>query len=469
MSILSVVKEALEMVDTLGKLPTSPETFMAALDTIFQVVSVILRTDGQAGWHQKVNEVMGKEVFTTHDENRLAPLVNFLVQIKYAKSEEPLENLIKQQGGGYDLDSLYASGIDYIKKLDEKVKDFSSKYGIVELVKARDLQKDMYPFDGNLSVAFPPWTTPLGLIPLPFRTLLFMVHAVLDLVRLAVSVPGYDSPFIRKTLSVALAALELLRGDWKTALLSMSGFFASSLVYIGFVGKLFLEVFYMIAPPLQDDIIFGTFRVTKSILIGFLFNIFQITAIKPVRDQVMKAFEELAKREQQIDKVLGEAGLPGRAKIQSPFNTTGAHAFLEDRLWNCSQEFQTVIAAAKQNKIVEVILSLVNIPVSEDDLESQCKRFAKYVDDQGYVTWTDLLKAEGLMKLSDMKAAAELDTPDPVGHPDLQKELEDLKKEMEKAMLDVETSEREMEEAEIQGDKDQKALMEALAKITSSS
>ena len=73
------------------------------------------------------------------------------------------------------------------------------------------------------------------------------------------------------------------------------------------------------------------------------------------------------------------------------------------------------------------------------------------------------------MRLSDMKAAAELDTPDPVGHPELQKELEDLKKEMEKAMLDVETSEREMEEAEIQGDKDQKALMEALAKITSSS
>jgi hypothetical protein len=395
--------------------------------------------------------------------------VNFLVQIKNAKSEEPLDTLIKQQGGGYDIDSLYASGIDYIKKLDEKVKDFSSKYGIVELVKARDLQKDMYPFNGNLSVAFPPWTTPLGLIPLPFRTLLFMIHAILDLVRLAVSVPGYDSPFIRKTLSVALAALELARGDWKTSLLSFSGFFASSLVYAGFVGKLFLEVFYMIAPPLQDDIIFGTLRVTKSILIGFLFNVFQITAIKPVRDQVMKAFEELSKREQQIDKVLGEAGLPGRAKIQSPFNTTGAHAFLEDRLWNCSQEFQTVIAAAKQNKIIEVILSLVNIPVSEDDLESQCKRFAKYVDGQGYATWTDLLKAEGLMKLSDMKAAAELDTPDPVGHPELQKELEDLKKEMEKAMLEVEESEREMEEAEIQGDKDQKALMEALAKITSSS
>ena len=125
---MSVVKEALEMVDTLGKLPTSPETFMSALDAIFQVVSVILRTDGQAGWHQKVNEVMGKEVLSEHDENRLQPLVNFLVQIKYAKAEEPLDTLIKQQGGGYDLDSLYASGIDYIKKLDEKVKDLSTKY-----------------------------------------------------------------------------------------------------------------------------------------------------------------------------------------------------------------------------------------------------------------------------------------------------------------------------------------------------
>ena len=82
MSVLSVVKEALEIVDTIGKLPTSPETFMSALDAIFQVVSVILRTDGQAGWYQKVNEVMGKEVLSVNDENRLQPLVNFLMQIK---------------------------------------------------------------------------------------------------------------------------------------------------------------------------------------------------------------------------------------------------------------------------------------------------------------------------------------------------------------------------------------------------
>jgi hypothetical protein len=450
------------MLDTLGKIPTGPETFTNAVNNIFQVISVILMTNGEAGWHQKVNEVMEKNVLSENDEVQLQPIVKFIIDIKNAKQDEPIENMLKQQqqqqGGGPDgIDGIYQKGIDYVKNMNKYVSDMANKYGIVQYVNARDEMEDMKPFKNNLDLLFPPYTTVLGYIPLPFRSLLFMIESVLHFIRLAVSMPGSDSPFMRKLLSVALASLELLQGDWKTSLLAFAGFFNSSLVYIGFVGTIFLEIFYMISPPLQDDIIFGTIRITKSIIIGFLFKIFQITAIKPVRDQVMKVFKELSERETKLDKVLEEAGLEGRAQIKSPFNTTGFHGFLEDRAFNCSEEFRTVIDVAKKNIIVRIILQLVNIPTDDADIETQCKRFAKSVDEKGYKSWTDILKQEGLMKLlsaedqknaSDATAttatAAKIDTPDVKAHPELAKELEELKKQFEEAFAKEDAAEKAM-------------------------
>jgi hypothetical protein len=204
--------------------------------------------------------------------------------------------------------------------------------------------------------------------------------------------------------------MELLKGDWKTALLSFAGFFGSSLVYMGFVGKIFLEIFYMISPQLQDDIITGTFSVTKSIFVGFLINIFKITATYTVRTEAIQLLEGFAEREQGIDDMLTEAGFYPRAQIdpKEPIGA-GTHAFIEDRTWNCSKEFQGFIAIAKKNDIMRFILQLCNIPTSEEDIEKQCKQFAKYVHDKGYMKWNDLLEAEALMRLS--KTGAKPPTP----------------------------------------------------------
>jgi hypothetical protein len=145
----------------------------------------------------------------------------------------------------------------------------------------------------------------------------------------------------------------------------------------------------------------GSFSVTKSILIGFLFNVFKITAIYPVRTAGIKLFESFAARETEIDAMLMEAGFYPRAQIDpnEPIGA-GAHGFLEDRAWNCSKEFQDAISVAKQNSILRLILQLCNIPTSEEDIETQCKQFAKYAHDKGYMKWKDLLEAEGLMTLS---------------------------------------------------------------------
>ena len=57
---LSVIKEAMSVLDTISRLPTGAITFTNAVMSIFHVLSVILTTNGAEGWHTKVNEAMGE-------------------------------------------------------------------------------------------------------------------------------------------------------------------------------------------------------------------------------------------------------------------------------------------------------------------------------------------------------------------------------------------------------------------------
>jgi len=308
-------------------------------------------------------------------------------------------------------------------------------------------------------LAHVPALKPLRLerIPLPFRTILFVVHSVLDLVRLAVSIPGADIPILRQILSAALAAMELLRGDWKTALLSAAGLFGPGLAYTGFIFKIFLEMFYMISPTLQDEIFMGAYRVTKSMIVGFLLEIFKITATYETRMEVITVFDELSAREKSLDRVLKEAGLPERARIDGPMNTEGVHGVLDDRNWNCSEEFQSIVAISRKNAIMRTMLQLCNIPTSTED--TLCKAFADHVDKQGYKKWKDLLKAEGLSKLTSMPeevagpnididgTAASEDSDLAAEFAKLRAELEKVKKEWTDAMMNEEHVETDMLDA----------------------
>jgi hypothetical protein len=452
---LEIIKEALGILDTIAKLPTGALTFSNAITTIFQVIGAILQADGKEGWSTIANEAIGKGVLTLEDEKDLKPLTDLLIQLKYADKDTPLETL--QKGGGSvnpnpDLDKLFAKGVNKFKEVNKTVSDFSSTFGITKFERTFDRLDDPRPFK-PLGAIPAIRATGLQESPVPFRFMIFFLYSVLHIVRLVTS----DVAIIRKVLSVALAILELLRGDWKTSLLAFAGFFGSGLVYTGFVYKIFLEIFYMISPPLQNDIVFGAYRVTKSIVIGLLLNIFKITATYKIRTQAIKLFEGLIAREEEIDAVLEEKGFLKRSYMNPDDPQEGIHEYVEDAVWNCSSEFQDAIKISKENAILRVILQLCNIPTSEDDQE--CSKFAKHAYQQGYKTWAELLREEGLLKLMD---ADDLPAPpgsegsgapegmDPAAaaeYAKLQKEINDLRTEWNKAMDKEEAAERKMLEA----------------------
>ena len=89
---------------------------------------------------------------------------------------------------------------------------------------------------------------------MPFRTIVFTVYLILDIARLAIGISG---PSIsRKIMSLLLAVLELLRGDWKKAVLTTLGYFGMMPMLIGELMKVFLTMFRMLAPQIRIFIIF---------------------------------------------------------------------------------------------------------------------------------------------------------------------------------------------------------------------
>jgi hypothetical protein len=138
-------------------------------------------------------------------------------------------------------------------------------------------------------------------------------------------------------------------------------------------------------------------------------------------------------------------------------NTEGVHGVLDDRNWNCSEEFQSSVALSRKNAIMRTILQLCNIPTSTED--TLCKAFADHVDKQGYKKWKDLLKAEGLSKLTSMPeevngpsididgSAASGDDEFAAQFAKLRAELEKVKKDWIEAMTEEEHVETQMLDA----------------------
>ena len=181
--------------------------------------------------------------------------------------------------------------------------------------------------------------------------------------------------------------------------------------------------------------ILGSYSVTKSLIIGILIKIFQITATYETRQAAMKVFRDLAEKNQIIDSALEEGGLAAQPADRSPdmSHPNRMQAAVQDPTITCSKEFQGTIQMAKQNIILKLIFQMLNMPVSEEDLLHHCKRFQKYMKANGYLSYKDLLVIEAGITEDMYKAIAEekgpvkpesIPEPEPESNPEPESESE---------------------------------------------
>ena len=276
------------------------------------------------------------------------------------------------------MGDMYSKIMKRINSIDTRVNEYASNYGILKLEKDYDIESNIgLPIPQPIIIP-PPFTpitpvlTVLSKIKIPFRTIITTIYLILDITRLSLGSSGSNKG--RKILSILVALLELLRGDWKKAIFTSIGFFGMSPMLAGQLVKVFLTVIRTVSPDIQISDIFNPLNIVKSFTVGLLLSIFQVTTPDIIRKPLIESLKKIAERKAEIDKTLGIVGLPSRPDYLSPTwsDLNNLQAVISDKVYVCSCEFRELVSAVNNSTIIKIILELLRIPVSEEMIQETC-------------------------------------------------------------------------------------------------
>jgi hypothetical protein len=380
-----------------------------SVNGVVAVVNAIVETKGE-NWAVHVVDEKGQPLLTPEEQQRFTEafsghidgILAFFGQSRTQKggamditlpslvepSDEP--ELTTESNAIQGIDESFSQKfMKRINNVDQVVNDYASKYGILKLQREHDVQPDIrlipepaamaisqgvftlgsmmgFPIPPNVTMEF------LAKIKVPFRTVIFTVYVALDVARISMGFAGRENG--RKILSVLLAILELMLGDWKKSILTFMGYYGMSPMLYGELGKVFLTSFRMFAPQLQDTFLLGTFDATKSFVVGLLLSLFQITAPEEVRLPLVAALQKVAHRKAEINGVLQGEGLPARPEYLSPSfeDLNNIQAVMSDTAYLCSCEFQELVEAVDKSSMIRTVLQILRIPVTKEFIEFKC-------------------------------------------------------------------------------------------------
>ena len=388
--------------------PNLQRTLTGNLENLLFIWSALIQRKGQSGWLTKATDALGNPIFDPKEapelEQKLQPFANAVL----AFSSDPQTNPLSVQKGGawgvsalggklaqagqtmaqgassapqespYGIDEIFQKVKYAIDKTNEKVQGFADSYGILGMERKDDMLDKDYNY-GPIGIPFIPLDESfsfniLSKIPLPLRTIVFVSNMALDALRLLFSIPGLQVPFLRKMLSIGVAILELLQGDWKQALLSFAGTYSESALYMGLFGKVFLDIFAMINPEFQEQILDGIVPVSKSLVIGFLLKGFQILAPARLRRMVIDQLEVFQKMKAETDKSLEGVGLPPRPEFFSPNfeDIQSVQSFIRDRGLLCSKEYETFMTVMNQSIFIKLPFQMLGLPMDSETYGQMC-------------------------------------------------------------------------------------------------
>lgn len=284
------------------------------------------------------------------------------------------------------IDKTYWKIKNYLAGLDKQVHQLSRELGPFKFFYDMDIDFRM-PLPVPIPV--PPFIAVIT-VPIPPRAIPVLIGVFVEAIRLLFSVGSLSNDTARKVLSVVVAVVDLLQGDWKNSLLSLAGIFGQAPLLIGIIGKVFLNALSLIAPDIQDRVLFDIFQSGKSFIIGFFlwgFSTFapdfvrrivraQFDAMKKLADD---ANQQISKVEESIQKSVEPIGLHVKFKeIPEDFIPTfddiqNLQSIARQPAIFCSKEFQEAIGPLRLIPPARLLLELLSIPTEADSMAIECK------------------------------------------------------------------------------------------------
>lgn len=392
-----------------------PNNLYNSTNGISRILDAIIKTKGE-GWTGQVVDENGNQLLSEQEQFQfteafkpyLDTIIGFFEEDKIqggaykpsiselsGLSDDFIKSKIKQttnssnSSSDVGIDDVYAKIIKKIGNVNSTVNNYASKYGILKLEKEHDLEPDIrvipeaaalaisdgvfalstsagFPIPPNISLEV------LSKIKIPFRLIVGTIYLILDIARISMGITG---PSIgRKILSILVAVLELIKGDWKKSILTIIGYYGMMPMLVGQLLKTFLTGFRMLDPQIQESIIYGTLDSAKSFIIGFLLAIFQVTAPEEIRIPLIGSLEKIAKKKADIDGTLVGIGLSARPQYLSPSweDLNNIQAVMSDKAYICSCEFRDLVENVNKATPIKIILQILRVPVTKEMIEYKC-------------------------------------------------------------------------------------------------
>ena len=282
-------------------------------------------------------------------------------------------------------------GIQNMDQINDATYDIAKNYGILKYETSQVKEPDWAIFSW---VPHPV----ISQIKVPFQMIITTIYLCLDVARMIAGMIGAEQK--RSTLSMIVALMEFLRGDWKRAVLTFMGVFGSGMMWVGQYSKIVLIMFQTLSPSIQARIMSGTLTdrikdlptfqkgfitlgtIAKSFVFGTLLSLFQMVAPKGVRDVIISKFMEIDKNKKAVDEKLKEKGLPPRPSYLSPafLQMSNFQALLDDPAYACSCTVQEFVKKQRDEQKGKsdssamglLILQLFGIPVDGLSRAYQC-------------------------------------------------------------------------------------------------
>lgn len=371
------------------------ENIYNSLDYLLRCAAAILETDGEAGWSARVAADDGTAYFAPSEqstiESAISPLVPVILYLFGKRDELPTT------GGDAEasrtIDGAYDGVVKYLTSGTDVVRKFGKEHGIIHMIEEQEQVGDLRPFTvfGPAGAA----------IPVPPRAAFTLFYLALDVTRMLIAVPF---PGMRKVMSIMLAIVDILRGEWKAALLSFAGFYGENPMLAGVFGKVMLESFNLISPALKDSIIYGFRDVIKSLAFGLILFGLQTFAPWPVRAEIQSAFQAIQEFLNKETTAIASEGLvakPAYFRQLSFGEIQNLQPILSDATRSCSYEIQSAIVSLRKTTLGKNALQIMGIPITDEEIQRRCGtdtlNYAKRLADDRYEI-TKKLVGEGLIQ-----------------------------------------------------------------------
>ena len=274
------------------------------------------------------------------------------------------------------IDKMYYGLISKLDSYDTQWRDIVNNLGVIKTFNETD------------QVGVIPFAPPIPYF-IPAKLKFPLINTILEFLRIMVSTPALDLPNFRILLSFAIAILDLVRGEWKHAVLSLFGTYSKNVMFIGIVGKVVRDAWLLIAPDLRTEFSDALFKSTKSFFAGFILWAFGTfapgsmqkviqTALDSAREQIENFNKQIDELEEKTGTVAKTAGLtvsfqriPGTL-VPSLDDIQRLQTIARVPAVFCSDEFQKIIEPLLLIPPLRLALELFNIPTIPEVKDKIC-------------------------------------------------------------------------------------------------